>query len=198
MKLLILALVAVSGVQAYAQDSFTIEQNGQRYLCRADSVNPGGAIACIDRAYAGPFSREESTQLCTGARSAGPAECAILAYSGTWNRTESLNLCRGAYDTGPALCAQKAYAGPFNRTESLELCNNGATEANAVCAINAYSGSYSRAEALRLCSNGKSEIFAGTGHAIDKVAEQKLLNLEKQVEREMSAREKILELKISE
>jgi hypothetical protein len=156
----VLALLGLVS-QAYAApgDPFEIVQDGYRYRCTAiNNGNPGGVIDCVERAYRGPFTRDESTQLCTGAINTGPADCAINAYSGPFTRSESLALCTGAYSADPSECAKMAYSGPFTRDESLQLCRRTGTTENAQCAIRAYSGSYSREEALRLCRSNASLI----------------------------------------
>lgn len=148
-------LLAASFAQA---DSFTIIRDGKNYLCEEQSIDPGGPIKCIDKAYSGPFSREEAHRICAGARDEGPALCAIKAYSGSFSREEAINLCIGARGLGPIECANRAYSGPFSRDESLGLCRGG-TLANAECAIKAYSGAYSREEALRLCKSNPALIL---------------------------------------
>jgi hypothetical protein len=151
----VLALLGLI-TQAYAApgDPFEIIQDGYRYRCNAvggGGGNPGGAIDCVERAYSGPFSREESTQLCTGAVNTGPADCGLMAYSGPFSKPEALMLCTRAYSTGPAECAKMAYAGPFSKDESLSLCTRSGSTENARCAIRAYAGPYSKEEAIRLC-----------------------------------------------
>ena len=132
--------------------------DGETYLCHpAQTSRPtsaGNAIDCINMAYAGPFSREQSVTLCQGARNTGPALCAIKAYAGPFSMEESLRICQGARSAGPVDCFMTAYAGPFSREESLNLCKNNphASAQTAQCAIQAYAGPYSREEALRLCS----------------------------------------------
>jgi hypothetical protein len=129
--------------------------NGVRYSCFPVNPNPGGGydpVACGDVAYRGPFSREEATRLCAGARSDAPANCAIKAYAGPFSKEESINLCIRAYSVGPSECAVKAYAGPFSKEESLHLCGSPrASVATADCAIRAFSGPYSREESIRIC-----------------------------------------------
>ena len=147
--------LAASFAQA---DSFTIIRDGKNYLCEEQNIDPGGALKCIDKAYSGPFSRDEANRICAGARDEGPALCAIKAYSGVFSREEAIELCVGARGLGPIECASKAYSGPFSRAESLSLCRGG-TIANAECAIKAYSGAYSREEALRLCKSNPSLVL---------------------------------------
>jgi hypothetical protein len=123
----LLAIVVTLCATVAVADSFTVIRDGREYLCSptgsSQPPNPGGgAVDCVNKAYSGPFSRDESMQLCSG-----------------------------ALNVGPALCAIKAYAGPFNRAEAIELCARSGTEAHAECAIKAYAGPYSRAEAIQLC-----------------------------------------------
>lgn len=153
MKLLLTIGVLLGGAFAQA-DSFTIIRDGKNYLCEEQNpvIDPGGNLRCVDKAYSGPFSKDEALRLCAGAHDESPALCAIKAYSGPFNRDESLQLCIGARSVGPAECAVKAYSGPFNRAESLDLCQRG-TLANVECAIKAYAGPYSREEAIRLCKS---------------------------------------------
>lgn len=152
----VLALLGLIS-QAYAApgDPFELIQDGYRYRCTAiggGGGNPGGVLDCVEYAYSGPFSRDESTQLCSGAINRAPADCARSAYSGPFSRTEAITLCTGTYSpTGPVECANAAYQGPFNRTESISLCARHGTTENAQCAIRAYSGPYGKEEAIRLC-----------------------------------------------
>lgn len=157
MKLILTLSLLLTASLANA-DSFTIIRDGKNYLCEEQSIDPGGAVKCIDKAYSGPFSREEANRICAGARDESPALCAIKAYSGPFSREESINLCVGARGLGPVECAAKAYSGPFSREESLGLCRGG-TIANAECAIKAYSGAYSREEALRLCKSNSALVL---------------------------------------
>ncbi|MCC2678312.1 MAG: hypothetical protein K0R29_888 [Pseudobdellovibrio sp.] len=152
MKLLLLLSVAMSAVTATA-DSFTIIRDGREYLCEQTNspVDPGGGLDCRNRAYAGPFTREESERLCSGARNTAPADCGIKAYNGPFTRDESISLCVGARTIGPADCAVKAYNGPFTRDEAISLCSGNSSVANADCAIRAYQGPYTREEAIRMC-----------------------------------------------
>lgn len=146
----ILAMIFSTSV-AFA-DSFRMVKDGQEYLCSSTSpTTPGGAVDCVNKAYSGPFSREESMRLCQGAASTAPAECASRAYAGPYSKEESINLCIGARSTGPVDCVTKAYNGPFSKSESFELCSRDSTVANAECAIKAYAGPYSKAESIRLC-----------------------------------------------
>jgi hypothetical protein len=138
---------------AHADDSFEVTKNGIVYLCQAEtSTNPGGNAAdCANDAYSGPYSRDESLQLCQGARNNGPAECGKKAYAGPYSKVESIQLCIGARDVGPADCGAKAYAGPFSKAETLLLCARGGSVATADCAIRAYAGPYSKQQAIDLC-----------------------------------------------
>ncbi|MEK6706487.1 MAG: hypothetical protein AABZ06_11945 [Bdellovibrionota bacterium] len=133
-------------------DPFDIVQDGYRYHCVAESSeNPVDRLDCVEKAYAGPFSRDEAQSLCSGAFSVAPAECALSAYSGIFSRSESITLCTHAVSVGPADCAKLAYSGPFSRDEALRLCARDGTTANAQCAIRAYAGPYSREEAISIC-----------------------------------------------
>ncbi|WP_413943617.1 hypothetical protein [Bdellovibrio sp. HCB-162] len=134
-------------------DSFTTIRDGKEYMCTStEPRNPGNAVDCVDTAYRGPFSKEESMRICSGATSKAPAECATAAYRGPFSKEESISLCvRATSATGPVDCATTAYRGPFSKEESLQLCSRGGTLANAECAIKAYRGPYSKEEALRLC-----------------------------------------------
>lgn len=124
MKPFFIVLFLLSASSAFA-DSFKIIREGQEYICKSTEVSdPGRVVDCATKAYNGPFSRDESMQLCSGAKDIGPAECGI-----------------------------KAYNGPFSRAEALELCQRSGTLANAECAIKAYNGPYSKAEAVRLCKS---------------------------------------------
>lgn len=151
MKLLII-LTGLLLTQFASADSFTVIRDGKEYLCeQRGPLDPIGSVECANKAYAGPFSREESQELCMGARSVAPADCALKAYSGPFNRAESIQLCKRARTTGPVECANKAYSGPFNRDESIQLCSGNGSLANAECALKAYAGPYNREEAIRMC-----------------------------------------------
>ena len=151
MKFILLFLISTSACFAFA-DAFYIDKDGIRYLCQPESqTSPGGAADCVNLAYSGPFSKDESIKLCAGAKSVAPAQCATKAYAGPFSKTESLALCVGAKTIGPADCAVKAYAGPFSKIESLNLCAKNGSVANADCAIKAYAGPYSKEEAISLC-----------------------------------------------
>ena len=137
---------------AIADDSFEIIKNGQSYLCIAQNSDPNGSLDCVNKAFAGPFSKEESLSLCAGARNTAPADCALKAFAGVFSKEESLRLCTGAMiGTGPADCAAAAFAGPFSRDESLQLCSGNTTLATAQCAIRAFAGPYNKQQAIQLC-----------------------------------------------
>ena len=141
-------------------DSFTIIRDGRNYLCQEQSSStPGGAVDCANKAYQGPFSRDESMQLCAGAINTAPADCALKAYQGPFSKTEALQLCTRARSIGPADCATKAYQGPFSKDESLNLCQGDSTVANADCALKAYQGPYSKDEAIRMCKNNPALVM---------------------------------------
>ncbi len=160
MHLLLTAIVFLS-TAAFAQ-TVDIDINGRPYICtpRSGGGFPGGGAAdCANVAYAGPFSRDESLRLCSGARNEGPARCAIKAYSGPFSKDESLNLCTGAQSVGPADCAIKAYSGPFSKTEALQLCSSAwSSVSTADCAIRAYSGPYTREQAISMCRGSKDRV----------------------------------------
>lgn len=163
---------------AFAQEVVRTTFNGYPYTCTPDSVanDPSNAANCANKAYAGPFTKDQSTQLCSGANNSAPADCAILAYSGPFSADESVNLCTGAYSTGPAICANKAYSGPFTKAQSLELCSSRyATEATANCAINAYSGPYNTDEAVNLCKSRNLESLPSNKKALSKEALNSLI-----------------------
>lgn len=146
----ILVFLASYGAQA---DSFTIIRDGKEYRCeQTGPVSPVDPVACANKAYSGPFSREESQQLCAGARDTSPADCGLKAYAGVYSRAEAIQLCIGSRTpTGPIDCAAKAYSGVFSRAESITLCQGNGSVANADCALKAYAGPYSREEAIRMC-----------------------------------------------
>ena len=150
MKPFIYVLMLLAGISASA-DSFTIIRDGKEYMCELRNPLPIDPVDCINRAYSGPFSRDEAQQLCVGARSAAPAECGIRAYSGPFSKSESIQLCVQARTVGPAECGIRAYNGPFSKEESVTLCKGNGSLANADCAIRAYNGPYSREEAVRMC-----------------------------------------------
>lgn len=127
----LLFLAALSFGHIALADGFEIIQNGRVYRCEEKTnTNPGGAGECATKAYSGPFSKDESIRLCTGASGVGPAECAI-----------------------------KAYSGPFSKVEALEICSNNGSLANADCAAKAYSGPYSKQEAIKLCKTSNASLI---------------------------------------
>lgn len=206
---IILATVIFFAAQAFAGGSpFYTDINGVRYYCSPENNQPGDGgdvLDCIDKAYAGPFSKAESEQLCQGANSTGPADCAIKAYSGPFSKTESLQLCQGAYSIGPGECANTAYAGPFSKTESLQLCSSrSATVETANCAIRAYAGPYSKEESIRIC---KSNLVAESStlaflkttdqsQAILKAQQQIKISIEKLADVKAKAFQRVQDLKL--
>ena len=150
---LILVLMSILGFQAAHADSFTVIRDGHQYLCEQTDapVDPGGNVDCNNKAYSGPFSRDEAQRICEGSRTVAPADCAIKAYAGPFSKEEAIQLCTHARSNGPIDCAAKAYAGPFSKEESLNLCAGNTSVANADCAIKAYAGPYSKEEAIRMC-----------------------------------------------
>lgn len=161
MKLFLILLTLTSACLASA-DSFTVIRDGKNYLCQEQSTgSPGGAVDCSNKAYQGPFSRDEAMQLCAGAINTAPADCGIKAYAGPFSKAEALQLCTRARTVGPADCAVKAYAGPFSKEESLNLCQGDSTVANADCAIKAYQGPYSKDESIRMCKNQPILVMRG-------------------------------------
>lgn len=157
MKLILSLVVVFSGLNVLA-DSFSIIKDGKNYVCTSTDTpqppppNNGGTIACGNKAYSGPFSKEESIRLCSGALDTGPADCGIKAYAGPFNKEEAIKLCIGTRKAlGPADCGIKAYAGPFNKVESIRLCEVTGTTEVAQCAISAYAGPYNKEESIQLC-----------------------------------------------
>lgn len=131
---------------------FYLEKDGVRFYCAPTAGADPTAIAnCISKAYSGPFSKDESEDLCQGASSNAPADCALEAYRGPFSKSDSINLCRGATSLGPKECATAAYRGPFSSSESIELCKNNGTLENFNCADKLYKGPYSKADSIRLC-----------------------------------------------
>ncbi|MGZ3725039.1 MAG: hypothetical protein ACXWQQ_04535 [Pseudobdellovibrio sp.] len=152
MKLLLTTIVCWLAVGVAKADSFTIIRDGNEYLCQQTGpTNPIDSVDCANKAYAGPFSKDQAQQLCAGARSTAPADCAIKAYAGPFSQAQAVTLCIHAQTTGPADCAAKAYAGPFSQDESVTLCSDNGTVANADCAAKAYAGPYSKDEAIKMC-----------------------------------------------
>lgn len=146
-------LLFIATASSAHADSFTIIRDGKEYMCSPTQPrDPNDAVDCVDEAYRGPFSKEESMRICSGATSKAPALCAIGAYRGPYSKEEAISLCQRATSaSGPVECATAAYRGPFSKEESLQLCTRGGTAANAECAIKAYRGPYSKEEAIRLC-----------------------------------------------
>ena len=126
MTKILFTLLAMCSFQAMADDSFIIHKDGTENMCRSESttIDPGAAADCAMKAYQGPFSRTEATELCQGARSVGPADCAIKAYQGPFSRAEAIQLCRRNGSVANADCAIKAYQGPYSKEESIRLCAN--------------------------------------------------------------------------
>ena len=180
MKTLILILLTMSQLPTLASArDIIIEINGQKHACRPiDDTTPGNPLACIDAAYRGPFSRDESISLCEGAIDEAPAQCALRAYRGIYSREECLQLCTGAFSEGPIECADLAYSGPFSRDETLSLCAHPrATRAVAQCALEAYRGPYSREQSIKLCrvQNGRGSRTKGLKPSFSKLDEELLI-----------------------
>jgi len=165
MKFIALMLLAISALPAFAQ-RVDIEIEGRPYSCvpregRPEPRPDGDPSQCANRAYSGPFTREESIRLCEGARDDSPARCALKAYAGPFTREESITICTRARSEGPADCALKAYSGPFTRAEAMDLCSSPRADVGtAQCALNAYSGPYTREESIRMCRGSKKGLFA--------------------------------------
>jgi hypothetical protein len=159
MKRLLITLMLFSSCLAIAQ-TIEIDIAGVRHSC--NPVNSGsGRMACADLAYSGPFSREESVELCAGAMNDAPARCALKAFKGPLTKDEAVALCRRAYSEGPVECLEIAYRGPFTKEESIALCSGPrVTAENAHCALNAYRGPYTKEEAIRICK-GRSGLVNG-------------------------------------
>jgi hypothetical protein len=154
MKLFNFLFIMLATQAAFADDSFTIIRDGNEYLCQNNGPrNPVDSVNCANKAYSGPFTHDESIELCSGANSSAPAECGIAAYSGPFTKSEAVALCKFARTISPADCAKKAYSGPFTKSESVEICKGNGTLANADCALKAYAGPYSKDEAVKLCAN---------------------------------------------
>lgn len=127
MKLVLLFSLGLSFTlfSAFASaDSFELIKDGKNYLCEETSpvIDPGGRLKCVDKAYSGPFSKEEAGRICEGARDEKPAICAIKAYNGPFAKEEAIQLCVRAKGDGPVDCAIKAYNGPYSKEEALRLC----------------------------------------------------------------------------
>ena len=161
MKLFLILLTTITACLASA-DSFTVIRDGKNYLCQEQPTgSPGGAVDCSNKAYQGPFSRDEAMRLCAGAINTAPADCGIKAYQGPFSKEEALRLCTRARTIGPADCGIKAYQGPFSKEESLTLCQGDSSVANADCAIKAYQGPYSKEESIRMCKNQPMLVMRG-------------------------------------
>lgn len=151
MKSLVTLLVLFSA-NLFAADPVIIDIGGVRHSCTP--IGNGNAVQCYQKAYNGPFSKDEAMSLCAGAFNEAPALCGIEAYRGRFSKSESILLCTGATsNTGPNDCANLAYNGPFSKAESLDLCSHNGSERTAVCAIEAYHGPFSKEEAIKMCKN---------------------------------------------
>lgn len=156
-QLLSIGLLLISS--AALADSFTIIRDGNEYLCQQISshpnpppvIDPGAGMNCANKAYDGPFSKDEAKALCEGALNDAPADCGIIAYNGPFAKSEAIRICKYAKTEGPADCAVAAYNGPFSKEEAMTLCSRTGSIANSNCAIKAYNGAYSKEEAIRLC-----------------------------------------------
>lgn len=165
--ILTFALVIFSNQIATAQDSFELIKDGRTYVCQVKINQPppppndgGSAAECARLAYSGPFSRDESIQICQGARDNAPAECGVDAYRGPFSKSEAIQLCKGTSNFyQPSACAIAAYRGPFSKDESVRLCERTGTAATADCAIKAYQGPYTKEEAIRLCRSNPNLIL---------------------------------------
>jgi hypothetical protein len=160
MKILIALSLSLLALPALAQRIETTI-NDVEYSCTPrphtnPGGNPNGVIACAEKAYAGPFSRDESTRLCQGARSVAPADCALEAYAGPFSKVESIEMCIRAVSTAPIDCFNKAYSGPFSKANSIGLCKGAHSTGPAECAVKAYAGPFAMEEAIRLCSSPRS------------------------------------------
>lgn len=145
-----------------------IEIDGERYQCELMGEDkPDGVLNCVNKAYSGPFSQEESRQLCQGARNDMPAQCGLRLYSGPFNKEETIRICKGSRTLGPAECAELAYSGPFNKEETMELCGHPrATKGNAECALKAFSGPYGKVESIQMCKVSSAELqFSSSKHS---------------------------------
>jgi hypothetical protein len=88
-------MIALTFSQITMADSFTIIRDNTEYRCESTTPsNPIGSIDCADKAYSGPFTRDEATSLCRGARNVAPADCAIKAYAGPYSKAESIEMCK--------------------------------------------------------------------------------------------------------
>lgn len=147
-------IIALAFTHIAQADSFTIIRDNTEYRCESTTPsNPIGSVDCANKAYSGPFTRDEATSLCKSARNTAPADCAVKAYAGPFTKIESIQLCTFAKTIEPVDCATKAYAGPFNKDESISLCANNGSVLNVDCAIKAYAGPYSKAESIEMCKS---------------------------------------------
>jgi hypothetical protein len=127
MKLILATAITLIAAGAAHADSFKIIKDSVEYTCEPTvTQNPGIAIECANKAYAGPFSKDESLRLCQGATSVGPAECALKAYAGPFSKDESIELCARTGTVANADCAARAYAGPYSKDEAIAMCKTGA------------------------------------------------------------------------
>lgn len=194
-KILLISLIAalVSGLLTTAHGAvpaFYLEREGIQYLCQATSApDPNGNRLCVDKAYAGPFSREDSIQLCRASFSTAPADCAIKMYAGPFSKSETLRACASAISIGPADCAIKLYTGPFSKEETLQVCGRLSTLAHADCALKAYAGPYSKSESIEMC---RSDIL-NTARAVRATTRQSLPQTTKQTEIRAMQQIKLLE-----
>lgn len=116
-----IAAISLSSSAAFA-DGFELIKDNKKYWCEESISDPGNAARCAEKAYRGPFTREESIRICSGARNEGPADCAIAAYRGPFTREESVQLCERNGSLERAECAIQAYRGPYSREEAIRLC----------------------------------------------------------------------------
>lgn len=177
MKFLLSALMIFS-FNAFAANSIIIDIGGVRHECLP--MEMGNPAECYNTAYRGPFSKDESMQLCSGSYSDAPANCGISAYRGRFSKTESIQLCMGATsDNGPVDCANLAYNGPFSSTESIRLCSGNGSERTAVCALEAYRGPYSKEESIKMCKRSQfsdDSALRSSKHVISEKMSKEALN----------------------
>ncbi len=168
MKLILIIMAAICAQSVFA-DSFSLTKDGKDYLCeQVGPLDPNGAVACMNKAYNGPFSRDQATQICRGAQTTAPAECGIKAYNGPFNLDQAVMLCMGAKSLGPVDCGIKAYNGPFNLDQATRLCRGG-TVANAECGIKAYNGPFNLEQAIAACQSNPSGALIVQGEQFIKV-----------------------------
>lgn len=160
MKHLVVLLFLFSALTVLANDdSFYLDKDGSRYLCQKIQTTYVPNTICADAAYHGPFSKDESIELCQGSYTDAPARCAKDAYHGPFNKTQAVALCKFAITTAPADCATQAYHSIFNLDESVRLCARATSASVAECAINAYHGPYSKEESIKLCKQNSDLIL---------------------------------------